>query len=66
MAFKTLIVDAKKCVGCRTCESYCALKHEDVCNPSKGRVHIVKWEAEGIFVPINCGRNSHRVALDIL
>lgn len=53
---KTLIIDARKCTGCRSCESYCALKHEGVCNPAKGRVHVVKWEQEGIYVPINCMR----------
>jgi Fe-S-cluster-containing hydrogenase component 2 len=56
VAYKTLIIDARKCTGCRSCESYCALKHEAVCNPAKGRVHVVKWEQEGIFVPINCMR----------
>lgn len=56
MAYKTLVIDARKCTGCRSCESYCALKHEAVCNPAKGRVHVVKWEQEGIFVPINCMR----------
>lgn len=53
---KTLIVDAQKCSGCRACETYCSLKHEGVCAPSKGRIHIVKWEQEGLFVPINCMR----------
>lgn len=53
---KTLIVDAQKCSGCRSCESYCSLKHEGVCAPSKGRIHVVKWEQEGLFVPINCMR----------
>lgn len=56
MAFKTLIIDAEKCSGCRACESYCALKHEGVCNPAMGRIHVVKWEQEAIFVPINCMR----------
>lgn len=56
MAFKTLIIDAEKCSGCRACETYCSLKHEQICNPAKGRVHVVKWEQEGIFVPINCLR----------
>ena len=56
MTYKTLIIDPNKCTGCRSCESYCALKHEGFCSPSKGRIHIVKWEQEGIFVPINCMR----------
>lgn len=53
---KTLIVDAQKCVGCRTCESYCALKHDATCNPARARIHVVKWEREAVFVPINCRR----------
>lgn len=53
---KTLIVDAQKCSGCRACETYCSLKHEGACVPSKGRVHVVKWEQQGIFVPVNCMR----------
>ena len=56
MALKTLIVDAQKCIGCRSCENYCALKHEQVCNPAKGRIHVVKWEQDAVFVPVNCMR----------
>ena len=56
MNYKTLIIDPNKCVGCRSCESYCALKHERLCSPAKGRVHVVKWEQEGIYIPINCMR----------
>ena len=56
MALKTLIIDAEKCSGCRACETYCSLKHEQICNPAKERVHVVKWEQEGIFVPVNCQR----------
>jgi carbon-monoxide dehydrogenase iron sulfur subunit len=53
---KTLIIDAEKCSGCRSCETYCSLKHFGVSAPSKGRIHVVKWEQEGTFVPINCMR----------
>jgi Fe-S-cluster-containing dehydrogenase component len=53
---KTLIIDADKCTGCRSCESYCSLKHDGECNPAKGRIHVVKWEQDAIFVPINCMR----------
>lgn len=56
MTEKMLIVDAQKCSGCRSCESYCALKHEGLCSPAKGRVHVVKWEQEGVFAPVNCMR----------
>jgi carbon-monoxide dehydrogenase iron sulfur subunit len=54
--FKTVIIDAKKCVGCRSCENYCSLKHEVVCAPSRGRIHVVKWEQEAVFVPVSCMR----------
>ena len=56
MMIKTLVLDAEKCSGCRSCEAYCSLKHEGECAPSKGRIHVVKWEQEGLFVPINCMR----------
>ncbi len=56
MGLKTLIIDARKCTGCRACETFCSLKHEGVCNPAKGRVHVIKWEQDGVYVPINCMR----------
>jgi Fe-S-cluster-containing dehydrogenase component len=56
VAIKALIIDAQKCSGCRACETYCSLKHHDVCNPARGRIHVVKWEQEAIFVPVNCMR----------
>jgi carbon-monoxide dehydrogenase iron sulfur subunit len=54
--YKTVIIDAAKCSGCRACENYCALKHEGVCAPSRGRIHVIKWEQEGIYIPVSCMR----------
>ena len=54
--YKTVVIDAAKCTGCRACENYCSLKHEGVCAPSRGRIHVVKWEQQGIFVPVSCMR----------
>jgi carbon-monoxide dehydrogenase iron sulfur subunit len=54
--YKTVVIDAAKCTGCRACENYCSLKHEGECAPSRGRIHVVKWEQQGIFVPISCMR----------
>jgi carbon-monoxide dehydrogenase iron sulfur subunit len=54
--YKTVVIDATKCTGCRACENYCSLKHEGECAPSRGRIHVVKWEQQGIFVPVSCMR----------
>jgi Fe-S-cluster-containing dehydrogenase component len=50
------MVDAEKCSGCRACEAFCSLKHEDLTNPAKARLHIVKWEQRGLYVPMSCRR----------
>ena len=51
---KILIVDQEKCTGCRLCELVCSVKHVGVSNPSRARLSIVKWEAEGYYLPMIC------------
>lgn len=51
---KILFVDPEKCTGCRLCENACSLYHEKVSNPSRARIHIVKWENSGLYVPMVC------------
>ena len=51
---KLLFVEYEKCAGCRTCEIACATLHEKVANPSLARIHVVKWEADGVDVPVVC------------
>lgn len=51
---KYLVVDYEKCTGCRLCEIVCSLKNKGECNPAKSAIHIIKWEAEGIDVPMLC------------
>ena len=51
---KVLMLDYAKCTGCRTCELVCSVKHEGAANPSKSRIKIVKWEWEGLYVPMSC------------
>lgn len=62
---KTLIIDAQRCCGCRSCESWCALRHGGLCNPARGRIHVVKWEQEAVSVPIQC-RRCERPACELV
>lgn len=51
---KSIVVDVHKCTGCRTCEMACSLIHDGKCGPELSRVRVVKWEAQGISVPVTC------------
>lgn len=51
---KILIVDHEKCTGCRLCELVCSVKNAGVSNPSRARIHIIKWEMEGFELPMVC------------
>jgi len=54
MSNKVLKIDHEKCTGCRLCELVCAVKHDGISNPTRSRIRIIKWEAEGIEIPIVC------------
>ena len=51
---KALFIDHEKCTGCRLCELVCAVKHDGMSNPARARIKVMKWEQEGIYVPISC------------
>jgi len=51
---KVLMVDYEKCTGCRLCEQVCSVKHEGVSNPARSRIKVVKWEEEGLYIPMVC------------
>lgn len=51
---KMLFIDAEKCTGCRICEIVCAFHHEREAIPSKSRVRVLKWEEEGVVIPLMC------------
>lgn len=53
---KALAIDYERCTGCRLCELVCSVKHEGVSNPARSRIRIVKWEWEGIYVPVVCSQ----------
>ena len=62
---RVLAVDYEKCTGCRLCELVCSVRHEGVSNPARSRIRIVKWEWEGIYVPV-VSVKTHRVSLCVL
>ena len=51
---KVLSINYEKCTGCRQCELICSVSHEGVSNPSKSRINVIKWEHEGLYVPMSC------------
>ena len=51
---KVLTIDHEKCTGCRLCELVCSVKHDGISNPVRSRIKVMKWEDEGLYVPISC------------
>ena len=51
---KILVIDHEKCTGCRLCEMVCSVKHTGVNNPTRSRIHIIKWPREGFNLPMSC------------
>lgn len=54
MTNKMVVVHYEKCTGCRSCEMACSVFHQQASNPTKSAVRIVKWEVEGLEVPVIC------------
>ncbi len=51
---KVLAIDHEKCTGCRLCELVCSVKHFGVSNSSRSSIKIIKWETEGLYIPMSC------------
>lgn len=52
---KMIMIDIIKCGGCRTCEMICSWSHnKGEINPRRGRISVVKKEADGINIPFMC------------
>lgn len=51
---KCLSILHNKCTGCRLCELVCAVMHDGSSNPARSRIKVMKWEAEGLYIPMSC------------
>ena len=52
---KMIMIDTNKCGGCRTCEMVCSWFHnKGEFNPRRGRISVIKKEAEGVNIPFMC------------
>ena len=49
-----LEIDNEKCTGCRVCEMVCSIKHDNVVNPLRSRIRIIKSEWQGRYTPVTC------------
>jgi carbon-monoxide dehydrogenase iron sulfur subunit len=60
-----LYVDHDKCTGCRLCELVCAVSHDGISNPARSRIRVMKWEAEGLYVPMTCQQCQDAPCLNV-
>ncbi len=51
---KALQINHEKCTGCRLCELVCAVGHDGISNPIRSRIRVMKWEQEGVYIPMAC------------
>lgn len=51
---KVLMIEYEKCTGCRLCELVCATSHDGISNPIRSRIKVMKWENEGLYIPMSC------------
>lgn len=49
-----LLVDMDKCTGCKQCSLACSLTKEDLFDPARGRIKILKKEDIALGVPLVC------------
>jgi len=53
-SMKTLTVTPDRCTGCQACMLACSFTTEGVFSLSKSRIKVVKFEEEGVDIPMPC------------
>jgi carbon-monoxide dehydrogenase iron sulfur subunit len=54
MMKKVLLVDMDKCTGCKQCSLACSLTKEDLFDPDRGRIKILKKEEIALGLQLVC------------
>ena len=49
-----LVIDPRKCSGCRRCETHCAFYHSGKTGRLGARIKVEKMETIGIDFPVVC------------
>lgn len=49
-----LRIDPEKCTACHQCATACAMKHHGVGNPELSRIKILRFQDQGLNVPVIC------------
>jgi carbon-monoxide dehydrogenase iron sulfur subunit len=49
-----LVVNIKRCTGCRSCELACSIRHTTTFNPRRSRIQILRDEARNVILPVVC------------
>lgn len=65
---KSLAVIPEKCTGCHRCELWCSFVKEQVNNPSKARIHVLRREPsqDTPLVCLHCGVCINACAYDAI
>jgi len=62
---KVLYINYEKCTGCRLCELVCTVKHDGISNPMRSRIKVMKWEMEGLYIPMSCQQCQDAPCLNV-
>ena len=62
---KVLMVNHEKCTGCRLCEMVCSVTHDGVSNPARSRIKVMKWESEGLYIPMTCQQCDNAPCMNV-
>jgi len=43
----------------------CAVSHDGISNPARSRIRVLKWEAEGVYIPMTCQQCQDAPCLNV-